>query len=361
MISMKRLYITLIVLLVSFVPCSMSAVAEEEKEADNVIVCEKGVVVSPIYQVKEKEYCRSEDGSYCVLDRSYAKMLSAGGIISFAPETRFNIIENNVNLLMGAIGIESGKNEIVIQTGTEAAYVGVDSRIAIRVDSYGNAFNYCLKGSVRLVSTSDNNETTLNEGEYIAITVKRGIRILKPVKQSEIDEMDIKFISGTISEYICNVTQGMNMASEYDVIEYDFAENSKIGEFKTNKVYKIVNISDRKIEHIFLADCGIDKVSLTLISSNFYISEKSKTKMGTLHPNVTLKTESDDVLYLYLYSNELDTVALYSERYISIYEHSFNTMKKMLPPICIAILLFIVYSIVKKLFIKNKNKLKFDN
>lgn len=330
-----------VLLLVTILIFSIGTIgANAQADIEYTLVCKKGMCFTADTMISAGEYYAfTEEKNFITARNSTAVILLETGIVDIAPYTRMES-GKTLTLLEGAVGIESKNGIIEIQTPTETAYVSDAGKAAVRVDDYGNAFNYCIEGELRLVSTADKNEITLKEGEYIAVTVKRGIRILKNFNESDINEMNIEFTDSDV-----NIFEGKTQAETMPVIEYDFSNDGEVSSLMTNTVYQFKNVSEDTVTRILYLNNGTDGAGFEIYNSSLELI--AEVAMGSSKSNTRITSDSQSEFYIYIYGTDGAQRKLFNERYISIYERSFNILKTLALPAVVAIVIFVIYGVIK--------------
>lgn len=336
-----KLFKKAVLLLVSILIFSFGALgANAQADTEYTLICKKGMCFTEDTMISAGEYhAFAEEKSFITAKNSTAVIQLKTGIVDIAPYTRMTAGET-LTLSEGAVGIVSNNGITAIQTPTETAYVSDGGKAAVRVDDYGNAFNYCIKGELKLVSTADKNEITLKEGEYIAVTVKRGIRILKDFSESDINEMNIEF-----TDPDTDISAGKTNAETMPVIEYDFGIDGEVSSLATNTVYHFKNISEDTVTRILYLNNGTDGVGFEIYNSALELI--AEVAMGSSKSNTRITSDAQSEFYIYIYGTDGTQRKLFNERYISIYERSFNILKTLALPAVVAIVIFIIYGLIK--------------
>lgn len=349
-VNMKKILIFVIISIFAMQLLIMPSFADVEYDDVYMLICKKGICFTQFHVMRQDDFCSLDSQHIVTASDSSSMIISDFACIDIAPDTRMKA-GGRIMLEEGSVGIQCVNNEFQLETPTEIVYAHEGTKAAVHVDDYGNAFNYCIEGSVRLVSKKDNEEITLNAGEYIAITVKKGIRILKEVKSDDVDKLNIDFTA--LDGDIMNMLSGKNQAKEIGVIEYAFDSEGNIAEISTNSVYKVVNVSDDYISRVLYIDCDLEDAEIAVYDSDFNLVGKNSRKIGTLKPNVHIEGDADSEFYICIMSGKDANYYLSNEKYVSVYDRAFDLIKKILLPACIAMIIFIIYALIK-----NKTKKK---
>ena len=73
----------------------------------------------------------------------------------------------------------------------------------------------------------------------------------------------------------------------------------------------------------------------------------AEVAMGSSKSNTRITSDSQSEFYIYIYGTDVTQRKLFNERYISIYERSFNILKTLALPAVVAIVIFIIYGLIK--------------
>ncbi len=340
---MKRFLFSALALIFSFL-LPASAFAETEGEGCTVYTKNGTVIADGVFINDGCSYTVNK-GCFTTSARGNAVIDYAGAVIDTVSLTRMEM-GDELTLLEGVIGVNAQSGDVKLATGTELAYIKSGARVMIRVDDYGNAFNYCLEGSVKLVSKVSEREITLNKGEYVAVTVKRQIREMRTFDDDEINEMGVSFTSKLPEAEPLN-------APNIEVFEDDFSDDGILGSINTNRVYKIKSASEYPVARVFYLDCDIKSADIEIYGADMELIAENSRSAGNLKPNVKAEGEADAEFYIYIRSVSDAEYDLYQERHISFYEKTFNSFKKLFIPALIAAACFIVWIIVKSRFSKD--------
>lgn len=320
---------------------------EANAEVDNteyMLLCNSGVCITSDAAVMENEYKSIGNDRFVTAKNSYAVLIGAG-IIDIAPETRMNIDET-ILLEEGAVGIQSEAEETMLSTGTEQAYVSAYGKALIKVDDYGNTFNYCINGELKLISTENNKSVILNEGEYVAVTVKRAIRDVRAFEQSEADKLSVRF-----TELKNGLPSTAKAASMLAVEEYDFNADGAVCKMNANTVRKFINASDNEVSRLLRFggnDCNFE----------IYNSKMELIGEGASGGKVHIVSSAGSEFYVYMYADTDEMYTLYNDRYISVYERAFGILKELALPAVAALAVLVVYTLIRERR-KNTSKPKY--
>lgn len=336
----KRLII--LAILTAFILTAYTKASAFTDETQYKLVCTKGVCITYDTAVYAGEYKNIKSERFTSAQDSYAVLIGAD-IIDIAPGTSVDVDDSDgLFLREGVIGIQPQKGDAEVHTKTERAYISADGKAVIKVDDYGNAFNYCIKGTLRLVSTDDGNDISINEGEYVAVTVKRGIKTVKKYAESDIAKTGIIF-----TESIDDAEMGKTEALKTDIVEYDFGTEGSVCSIKTNTVCKFKNTAEDTVSAILYLNCGVNDAGLTIYNQNLELLSKSSHISGSSKPNVRITSDSESEFYVYVSSANEAEHTLFSQKYISVYQRAFNILKKLALPAVAALLVFFIYGIFK--------------
>lgn len=336
----KRLII--LAILTAFILTAYTKASAFTDETQYKLVCTKGVCITYDTAVYAGEYKNIKSERFTSAQDSYAVLIGAD-IIDIAPGTSVDVDDSDgLFLREGVIGIQPQKGDTEVHTKTERAYISADGKAVIRVDDYGNAFNYCIKGTLRLVSTDDGKDVSIDEGEYVAVTVKRGIKTAKKYAESDIVKTGIIF-----TESIDDAEMGKTEALKTDIIEYDFGTEGSVCSIKTNTVCKFKNTAEDTVSAILYLSCGVNDAGLTIYNQNLELLSKSSLISGSAKPNVRITSNSGSEFYVYVSSANEAEYTLFSQKYISVYQRAFNILKKLALPAVAALLVFFIYGIFK--------------
>lgn len=339
----KRFMAALLTLL--FVSTVYITASAETEAAEYKLLCTRGACITSSSVLYEGEYRTAVNERFVTTSDSHAVLMGDTHIIDIASGARINA-EKNIFLELGVIGVQAVSDESVLYTGTEEAHLSAGGRAVIRVDDYGNTFNYCLKGELKLISTENKKSITLNEGEYVAVTVKRAIRDVRGFEQSDIDKLSISF-----TERNSCTTDDKTEALPIDTVEHDLSEYGAVRETENDTIFKLVNTSAEAVNGIFYVGGG---------RCNFevYNSELEKIGGGNQSKDVNIMANTGDEFYVYIHSDDGTARMLYNKKYVSVYERAFELLKELALPAIVALAAFAVYVVLKE-HKKNARKPKF--
>ncbi len=302
--------------------------------------------------IKEGHYVDFSSGKYLIPSEAAAVVIGEAddSVIDAASGTVLLFTQDEaVYLEEGIIGISAYCDATVITTRTETVNIAEDSRFIIKVDDYGNAFNYCIKGSAVLKCIKTGDEVTLHAGEYIAITVKGNLRKLRTHTENEINELGVSFTSiDTLAHY----TQQTESVIKF---ENDFSEEGVLAETPSNSVYFITGTGEfgySQVLYLSSENGDANTGKIVLYDHEFNFIAQSDNKLGTLKPNVRVQGEKNTSFYVCVYGPTDTSFSLCNSRYISIYEKSFELFKKLIPLVLLVLVVFVIYSLISSKFLK---------
>lgn len=315
------------------------AMAEEQLTAD--IVCTKGMIVSADTFMSKGAGESLGGKTYAVCPSSYGVIRLDGGIVDVAASTWVDCT-NGVFLKEGVVAVNATSGEVMVETGTQRAYIPQGSRLAIRVDDYGNAFNYCTEGAIRLFSKKNNSEMTLNAGEYIAVTVKRGFRVLDTITEEDVTKMGIGFTDAE------DLPLQVNASQPVGALEADFSKEGEISKINSNSAFVISNTANKPWESIVYADCSVERAVLCVYNTELGLVGSSTSVKTAVKPNVTLLGENENKYIVCVFSNEQAEYSFMNQKYVSSFGKFFDGLKKMAIPFAVALAIFFCYELISR-------------
>lgn len=350
---MKRSVRALCVVFLCFMVCIFPVnTANAQKTENYKLICNKGMLFTDKSSLSAGNAVEVEDARFALCPRSYAVLQSDMGIVNIVESSRIGIKGGILYVEEGIIAVDALNGEINIETGTQRAQIPVGSRLTVRVDDYGNAFNYCTKGSVTLYSKLNDSKMTLNSGEYIAVTVKRGFRILKETSDEDVSLLGVVFVSE-------NELSGINVGS-YDAMESivgNFAQDGDIAGVASNRAYLLTAEEGTAVmAHTLYLECANNDAVLCVYDTKLNLIASSLDEKRANKPNVTVKSESNGGYIVCVYSDNATEYQLKQIRHETTVDMVFNMLKRGILPVCVALVLFAIYGIVET---KRKKKPKF--
>ncbi len=315
----------------------------------DVIQCTRGMMLTADFTASASDAVSVAQRKYVVCADSYCIMKLQGGFADIGELTQFDIGES-LFLKEGVIAFQAGGSELQMETATQKAYIHPDAKLAVRVDDYGNAFNYCLEGSVKLYSKLDDDSMTINAGEYIAVTVKRGFRKLKLITIDDITDMGVSFsASGAV---FCDVTEPESIGE----ISSDFKHDGKIADIDTNKAYWLEHSENGYISHLIYAGCNANEAIMCIYDSELNLVGSSHKDKSALRPNVKLESEKNSRYIVCVYNSKAANLELMQEKTMSLVDRAVGIVKRFAIPFLFAIVAFGIYCLADT---KSKKKPRF--
>ena len=325
------------------------AFAEECNTEAYTISCVKGMVI------KESGYLPfgygitpSEDIALVVCSGSRA-VLQKGedqGFVNVFGDTRITVGQS-IYVDEGLIAIVTYDNEISLETGTQTACIAPESMVVVRVDDYGNAFNYCVEGNVELYSKLNKTTMTLNTSEYIAVTVKRGFRILKETSLEQIKELGADF-----DEVIVDI-EAIDDFVGYGEIASDFSAEGEIAKVTDNTAYVLRHSDGSFVTGVLFVDCPQGDAVLSVYDTRLSKVGSSYLAPNSNMPNVTVVAEKEDERYIVcVYFSKKDELTLKRNEYQGMVGQVFGIFRRFAIPLVGAIVMFVIYEYIIKRFIK---------
>lgn len=327
--------------------------ANAQENQNFKLFCINGMVLTEEYSLSED--CAIEIDNnlrFAVCPNSYAALRNECGIVNISDATWINV-GDNIYVEEGIIAVDALSGKIIVETETQMAFVCAGSRLTVRVDDYGNAFNYCTEGSVELYSKRNDESMTLVGGEYIAVTVKRGFRILKETNDDEVANLGVKFIEDNELE--------SNFGSECEIkgISGNFAQDGDIATVGSNRAYLLTGSDNTQVKsHTVYLECNNDEAVICVYDKDLNFVASSTNEKRANKPNVTIlpeDTESNEFIVC-VYSERNTDYLLKQIKYESVVDKGFNMLKSFVLPVCVALVLFGIYGIAES---KKKKKPKF--
>lgn len=317
------------------------------------LFCIDGMVLTEEYSLCEGSALDIENElRFAVCPNSYAVLYNECGIVNISDTTWVNL-GDKIYVEEGIVAVDALNGEIVVETETQLAFVSVGSRLTVRVDDYGNAFNYCTKGSVELYSKRNDEKMTLVSGEYIAITVKRGFRILKETNEDDVANLGVKFIETSVLE------GNFGFKCEIEGISGNFAQDGDIGAVTSNRAYLLTGSDNTEVRsHTLYLECNNDEAIICVYDKDLNFIASSTNEKRANKPNVSVlpeNTEGNEFIVC-VYSKSDAVYMLKQIKYESVVDKGLGMLKSFILPVCIALVLFAIYGIVES---KVKKKPKF--
>lgn len=328
-----------------------NAANAQESESYKLACC-KGMLFTTEYSLSAGKAIDVFDVCFELCPASYAVLQNNNGIVNVAESTLIDIKDGSIYVKEGIIAIDAINGDVYAETGTEKVQVKKGSRLTVRVDDYGNAFNYCTNGSAILYSKLNDKEMTLNSGEYIAVTVKRGFRILKETNNEEVEALGIVFAT----EDEVNSIEYSDFCA-IDNIVGDFSQDGDIAKVVSNRVYFLTAQEGTTVSlHTLYLECDNEEAILCVYDKELNIVASSLDEKLANKPNVTVKTENSDGYIVCIYSDK-DTEYFFKQvKYESTVDKVIAMLKRIALPACVALVLFAIYGVVET---KIKKKPKF--
>jgi len=373
----KKVFVPAVVLVCIVLSLSgITAYAE-----DNVVGGYRGVVESldGIATIRDAITVKDENGNDKVMSQIYYPEegvgLGDGDTLCLSQDSLSNVIlfDGNIpgayvsmkgaslrvsaseyRLIQGVMLIEA-INDIAVTSKTQTLRLNSGDVALLHVDGYGNAFNYCIEGSVDIQSTGKKN-ATLIEGEYVAVTVKRDLKEIRPYGNDEIKDITMpqkgpEYIS-SIENPISMVALDVTELEKMQVITLDGKlENGVIEGLHTNTLY-LVSASST-IGHTVYVDFKPDEARVITLTSLLDIDKDSYKSKRALKAYVDQAMSPGDELYIYITTADegVEALTLKYDKNRTIYERSYQLFKSLLLPAGIAFVLLIIV-----LVITNKKK-----
>jgi len=330
--------------------CIVGVAFAEDSDINNYTVsCTKGMVISDDgYLPYGCGITLDEDTKLIVCPGSRAVLQNgkAQGFVSAFGDTRITV-GKLVYVDEGLIAIVTYDDEINVETGTQTACIAPRSMVVVRVDDYGNAFNYCVEGNVELYSKLNKTEMTLNASEYIAVTVKRGFRILKETSLEQIKEIGADFDEVTIDIEV------IDDFVDYGEISSDLADEGEIAKVNNNTAYLLKHSDGGHVNGVFFVDCPQGDAVLSVYGTGMNKIGSSYLAPNSNMPNVTVVAEKEDERYIVcVYSSKKDELTLKRNKYHGMLDQFFGIFKRFAIPFAGAVVMFVIYEYVIKRFIK---------
>lgn len=351
---MKRCINIVIEVLLFAIICTFSvttvAHAQDDVYVEGKLICTEGMLFTKEYSLSKGCATATKESSFVVCPDSSAVLQNDCGIVNIAESTRLDI-KDVIYVKEGIIAVDALTGEFNIETGTQKAVVPAGSRLTIRVDDYGNAFNYCTRGSVELYSKLNDSKMTLNSGEYIAVTVKRGFRILKPTSDGDVANLGINFAKA--EDLDRKFDEGHGIMG----IKCDFLQDGDIADIESNGIYLLESDNGSIVSHTVYLDCDNDEAILCVYDTELNLIASSINEKRANKPNVTILSEDSGKEYiLCVYSKNDKVYSLKQIKYESMLDKGFDMVKSFAIPVFAALILFVIYGIVES---KVKKKPKF--
>lgn len=349
---MKRCISVLFTVLLCILVCSFSVdSANAQDNVGNKLICLKGMVITNEYSLSKCCATEIKEASIVVCPDSCAVLQSDCGMVNITESTWVDI-KDGVYVKEGIVAVDALYGEINIETGTQKAVVSPGGRLTVRVDDYGNAFNYCTGGSVELYSKLNDSSMTLNSGEYIAVTVKRGFRKLKDTSDEDVAQL------GVIFTEFEDLNRNFEDCCEIIGIKSDFSQDGDIESIKSNRMYLLESSDGSAIpSRTVYLDCNNDEAVLCVYDTNLNLIASSLNEKRANKPNVTILSDDKSSQYiLCVYSQNDVAYSLKQIKYESILDKCFDMVKSFAIPVLAALVLFAIYGIAES---KVKKKPKF--
>lgn len=328
--------------------------ANAQETGNYKLICTKGMLLTDEYSLSAGKAAIVEDIDFALCPNSYAVLHSDSGLVDIAQKSWVTLKEDGTLYVKeGVVAFDAINNDIYVETGTQKATVKKGSRLTVRVDDYGNAFNYCTSGSATLYSKLNDREMILNSGEYIAVTVKRGFRKLKEISDDDVKKLGIVFAEeNELSNIaICDF-------DEINGIMCDFTRDGDIAKLSSGRAYLLTPEEGTVISsHTMYLDCDDNAAVLCVYDTKLNLIANSLDETRANKPNVTVLSGDDDEKYIVCaYSQNEAEYSLRQIKYESTLDKVFDMAKSFVLPILAALVLFAIYEIVGS---KVKKKPKF--
>lgn len=287
--------------------------------------------------------CVPEYGQACVSVSGAGEEMQ----LLLTPLTRMSNSEGGLTLREGVVGIDYQSGNTVLETPTEIVEFLEPGRLIVRVDDYGNAFNYCLEGSVSLFGRASEETVTIQAGQYVAVTVKRDIKSVSEYDAEDIDELNVDF-TALKAETAADDAALQEMRS-LDVV---FGTEDTICDISRGEIVKITATSG--IAHDVFVECDDEDAEIVIYDSEFQLIRSSLKSRGALKPYVYVSGESESVFYVQLAESKEDSLSLRYKESKSIYVRSIELVKSWGIPILVALAAFLIFYFVTSKFRKKR-------
>lgn len=316
--------------------------ANAQETGDYKLICTKGMLLTEDHSLSAGKAAAVEDIDFALCPNSYAVLQSDSGLVDIAQKT-WVTLKDGIYVKEGVVAVDAMNDDIYVETGTQKATVKKGSRLTVRVDDYGNAFNYCTSGSATLYSKLNDREMTLNGGEYIAVTVKRGFRKLKETSDDDVKKLGIVFAEESeLSDIaICDF-------DEINGIICDFSHDGDIAKLGTNRAYLLTPEEGTVISsHTLYLDCDDNAAVLCVYDTKLNLVANSLDEPRANKPNVTVLSGDEGEKYIVCaYSQNDEEYSLGQIKYESTLDKVFDMAKSFVLPILAALALFAIYEII---------------
>ena len=188
---------------------------------------------------------------------------------------------------------------------------------------------------------------TLNATEYIAVTVKRGFRILKETSLEQIKELGADFDAKTSDTVL---VEGF---SQFGEISSDFTAEGEIAKVTNNTAYVLGHSEGLFVTGVLFVDCPQGDAVLSVYDTGMNKIGSSYLAPNSNMPNVTVVAEKEDEKYIVcVYSSKKDELVLKRNEYKGMLDDVLGIFKRFAIPFIGAIVMFVIYEYVIKKFIK---------
>lgn len=253
--------------------------------------------------------------------------------------TRLSNSEGGLTLREGVVGIAYHSGDTVLETPTEIVEFLEPSRLIIKVDDYGNAFNYCLEGSVSLIGRASQETVTIKAGEYVAVTVKKDIKTVSEYDAEDIDELNVDFAALSTKTAVDDAA-----LQEMRSLEVVFGSEDTICDISRGEIVKITAASG--IAHDIFVECDDEDAEIVIYDSDFQLIQTSLKSKRALKPYVYISGESESTFYVQLAESKEDSLSLRYKESKSIYVRSIELVKSWGIPILVALAVFLIFYFV---------------
>ena len=355
---MKRIFFAAVLALSLCLLCPFGALAGDGTEPQFSVNADKGTA---ILNTAEGTKTLSEGlaglWSYGLLwlpeDGSASVLIEGGGAdirMALTAQTRISRSEGGITLREGTVGIDHRSGVIFMETPTEMIEFDGPAKLIVRVDDYGNAFNYCTEGSVTLRGRASNETVTIGAGEYVAVTVKKDIKTVSAYKEKDVQELNVDFAA-------LSPTAGIEAAfAPISVTEID-EELEESGVLCTLMRGEMLQISTKVLlaEDLFV-ECGPKEAELALYNGEGKLLASSDKSSLARNPYVNVESKADTAFFVQLVRAPEEEMALHYFRHQSIYTRSLDLVRSWGIPLAAALVLFLIYSGISSRLKKKKAK-----
>ena len=261
----------------------------------------------------------------------------------------FGVSSRDYKLIQGVILIEA-ITDVAITSKTQTLHVKSGAVALLHVDSYGNAFNYCISGTLDIQSVGKKN-ASLNEGEYVAVTVKRDLKDIRDYTDEEIKDITMPskgwdYVSSIVNP-LEKVTLDITELEKINVLTIDGElENGVIDNVKTDTLYLVYAPS--YVGHTIYVDFKVGEARVITLKSLLDIDKDSNESPRALKAYVDQTMAPGDELYIYISTadDSIEAVTLKYDKNRTIYERSYQLFKSLLLPAGVAFVLLVIVLLV---------------